>query len=888
MKRINKKRIPTLIVLLIPVFIGAALPDPQETKTLNAVQAAEPVKVDGILDEQVWQREGYSDFIMTDPRDGGQPTERTVVRVAYDEKALYIAARLYDSQPGLIKRRLGRRDDFVDSDWFIFAVDPYYDHRSGYQFAVNPSGSIVDWTLYNDVDDDETWDGVWDWKTSIDAKGWTVEMKIPYDQLRFSKKKEYVWGVNFRRIIKRKNEIVTFAWVPKEDSGYVSRFARLVGLKDIRPGRHIEFLPYTVGTAEISPEEAGNPYRTGEKFQGNTGFDLKVGLKSNLTLDTTVNPDFGQVEVDPAVINLSAYETFYNEKRPFFIEGANIFDEFGRGGVAMNANISWPNPTLFYSRRIGRAPQGYVTRDGYINFPDRTTILGAFKLTGKVGKGWNFGFINALTSREYAEIDTGVDRFREEVEPFSYYGILRGQKEFKEGHYGFGFLTTSVIRNLRKDNLAEILTDKAFSLALDGWTFLDKKRVWVLGGWFGGTLLNGSRDAISGRQHSSLHYYQRPDATHVEVDEQATSLSGWGGRFTLGKQKGRFLFHMALGMLSPGFDPSDIGFQHGASDLINGHLLLAYRWPHPGKVFRNLLLFAGPFRNYDFGGNKIWDGVLVSAEGQFLNYWEFNTMVAYNPRTISNDLTRGGPLALLESGYQVDFNISSDNRKSIVLSAYSSFYSRPAWDEYNLSSGVSLRWKPRSNISFSFGPDYSVRDTSRQWVNRADDPLMAETFGARYIFGRIYQRVLSVEIRLNWTFTPKLSLQLYLQPFLAVGQYNEFKELARPKSLDYNFYGTGNSTVTFKDDNYFIDPDGPGPAPEFSFYNPDFNYKSFRGTIVLRWEYRPGSVFYLVWTQNRADFANPGNFSFRRDLGDLFAAPGDNIFMVKFTYRFKI
>ncbi|MCK5055931.1 MAG: carbohydrate binding family 9 domain-containing protein [Candidatus Aminicenantes bacterium] len=888
MKLINVKKITFLILLFLPLFISASLPDPKETKTIRAIRTTEPIKIDGILNEKTWQQEGYSDFIMSDPHDGEQPTERTEVRVAYDDKALYVAARLFDSQAESITRRLGRRDDFVDSDWFIFAVDPYYDRRSGFQFAVNPSGSIVDWTLYNDVDRDNTWDGVWDWKSVIDSEGWTVEIKIPYNQLRFPKKKEYIWGVNFRRIIKRKNEEVGFVWIPKEDSGYVSRFARLVGLANIRPGRHIEFLPYVVGSAEFSPEEAGNPFRTGEEFTGNAGFDLKVGLKSNLILDATLNPDFGQVEVDPAVINLSAYETFYSEKRPFFIEGANIFDEFGRGGVTMNANISWPQPTLFYSRRIGRAPQGYVTRDGYINFPDRSTILGAFKLTGKVGKGWNFGFINALTSREYAKIDSVGGRFQEEVEPLSYYGVLRSQKEFKEGQYGFGFLATSVIRDLRNDNLAEILNDKSFSFALDGWTFLDKKRVWVLGGWFGSTQVKGSEAAILARQHSSLHYYQRPDATHVEVDDRATSLSGYGGRFAIGKQKGRFLVHAALGILSPGFDPTDIGFQHGASDIINSHLILAYRWPHPGKIFRNVMLFAGPFRNYDFGGNKIWDGVLVNVEGQFLNYWGFNSMVAYNPRTVSNELTRGGPLALVEPGYQVDLNLNSDNRKQVVLSGYGSLYKRPTWGDYSWSSGISLRWKPKSNISFSFGPGYSVRNTSRQWVSRVEDPLMTDTFGVRYVFGKIYQRVLSSNIRLNWTFTPRLSLQLFLQPFLAVGQYSEFKELAHPKSLDYNYYGMGDSTITFADDNYIIDPDGPGGAPEFSLHNPDFNYKSFRGTVVFRWEYRPGSVFYLVWTQNRIDFSNPGDFRFQRDLGDLFAAPGDNIFMIKFTYRFKI
>ena len=878
-----------IIIFLSPLFLLAQPPTPQAQKTVHAIRANGPINIDGVLEETAWQEEGYSDFIQSDPTDGAQPTEKTKVWVAYDEKSLYVAARLYDSQPELITSRLGRRDDFVDSDWFIFAVDPYYDRRSGYQFAVNPAGSIVDWTLYNDEWNDSTWDGVWEWKALIDEEGWTVEIRIPYNQLRFPKKDEYVWGVNFRRVIKRKNERTGFVWVPKEDSGYVSRFAKLLGIQDIRPGRLIEFLPYSVVQAQYSPEESGNPFETGNKYLGNTGFDLKIGLKSNLTLDTTVNPDFGQVEVDPAVINLSDYETYFSEKRPFFIEGSNIFDQFGRGGATSNASLSWSSPSFFYSRRIGRAPQGDVEQDGHVNFPDRSTILGAFKLTGKVGKGWNIGFINALTAREYAEIDSDGQRFKEEVEPFSYYGVLRTLREFNEGKQGLGFIATSVVRDLRNENLEGILNKNAFSLAVDGWTFLDKDKTWVTGGWLGGTRIEGSQSAILDLQQSSLHYYQRPDATHVEVNEEATSLSGWAGRFYINKQKGNFLFNAAFGALSPGFDPNDVGFQSANSDKINAHLLLGYYWPHPGKIFRNLLVFGGPFRNYDFGGNKTWDGYLIIVEGQFLNYWGFNTMLAYNPQTISNTLTRGGPLALLPSGYQINLNLSTDSREPVVISGHGSYYSRPT-DGYSLSSSISLRWKPRANISFSFGPGYYVRKSSIQWVTRVDDPLMTETFGTRYVFGFYFQRMLSSDIRLNWTFTPNLSLQLYLQPLLAVGKYNQFKELASPKKYEYDLFGEDGSTISYSDsdEEYSVDPDGPGPAPVFYFGNPDFNFKSLRGTIVLRWEYLPGSILYFVWTQNRANEANPGDFNFGRDMGDLFTTPGDNIFLIKISYRWNI
>ena len=882
-----KKIVLFIISCLIPLFLFAKAPDPSAQKTVQAVQTNGTINVDGVLEEKVWKTKGYSDFVQSDPIDGATPTEKTEVWVAYDKEAIYVAARLYDSNPESITSRLGRRDDFVESDWFIFAVDPYYDRRTGFQFAVNPAGSIVDWTLYNDEWNDTTWDGVWEWKTHIDDGGWTVEIRIPYNQLRFPKKEEYVWGVNFKRVIKRKNEKLSFVWVPKEENGYVSRFAKLTGIRGISPRRHIEFLPYSVGEAQFSPEESGNPFQTGKDFLGNAGFDLKIGLKSNLTLDTTVNPDFGQVEVDPAVINLSAYETYYQEKRPFFIEGANIFDAFGQGGVNNVNNINWSSPSFFYSRRIGRAPQGCVSRNGYVDYPDRSTILGAFKLSGRIGSGWNFGFINVLTSREYAEIDAEGQRFQEEIEPFSYYGVLRTQKEFNEGAQGLGFMATSVVRDLNNENLESTINKNAFSFAIDGWTFLDKNRTWVINGWLGSTRVDGSQDKILNLQQSSIHYFQRPDATHVEVNEEATSMSGWGGRFVINKQKGRFIFNAAFGLLSPGFDPNDAGFQFGSSDIINAHLLSGYNWPHPGKVFRSVYIVGGVFRNYDFGGNKTWDGCLFLSEGQFLNYWGFNTMFAYNPQTISNDLTRGGPLALIPAGYQIDLEMDSDSRKPVVISADTSLYSRPT-EGQSWNGEVSIRWKPRSNISLSFGPSYYNRRSKIHWVTRVNDYLMTTTFGTRYVFGRLDQKVLSSEIRLNWIFTPKMSLQLYLQPFLAIGKYDEFKELSKPKTYDYNIFGEDESTIAYSDETYTVDPDGPGPATDFSFYNPDFNMKSLRGTIVLRWEYHPGSLLYLVWTQNRADYAHPGDFNFSRDLGDLFTAPGDNIFLIKFSYRWNI
>ena len=508
--------------------------------------------IDGRLTEAVWQGTGTDDFTQRNPLDGKPASERTEVWVAFDDKALYVAARLFDSEPAKIVGLLGRRDDDLDSDWFTFAVDPYLDRRSGFSFSVNPAGSIIDRTLYNDEWDDTTWDGIWESAARIDDQGWTVEMRIPYDQLRFIVRNEYVWGVNFKRTIQRKNEQDYFSWVPKEENGFVSRFARLTGICDIRPGRHFEAMPYTVGKLAFSPQEEGNPFRTGSDLFASVGLDLKYGLKSNLTLDVSLNPDFGQVEVDPAEVNLSVFETYYSEKRPFFIEGSNIF-AFGQGGANSNWGFNWGNPEFFYSRRIGRPPQGSVDRDGYVNYPETTTILGAAKLTGKVAGNWNVGFMNAVTAREYADVDNLGDRSRQEVEPFSDYSVLRAQKEFHQGRQGLGFIATGVFRDLDNQGLQEILNRRALVLGADGWLQLGKTQSWALTGWLGASRVNGSRDVILGLQQSPLHYFQRPDADHLALDPEATSLGGWAGRLALNKQKGNVVFNAALGAVSPGF-----------------------------------------------------------------------------------------------------------------------------------------------------------------------------------------------------------------------------------------------------------------------------------------------------------------------------------------------
>jgi len=871
--------------MLLLSATGPAATAAPEPRTVTAIRLTAPVKLDGILDEAAWQVPATGGFMQYDPQNGAPPTERTSVWVGYDDRALYVAARMDDSRPETIVGRLGRRDDTVTSDWFILSLDPYFDRRTGFEFQVNPAGSVADRVLYNDSWDNSSWDGIWESASHRDERGWTVEMRIPFDQLRFTRQEKPVWGINFMRVMPRNKETDSLVPMKKGDSGYVSHFARLEGLDGIRPPRHLEITPYSVAKATFAPAVEHDPFRTGSEYAGAVGADFKVGLKSNLTLDATVNPDFGQVEVDPAEINLSTFETYYEERRPFFIEGANTFTSFGYGGSNNNWGFNWSNPDFFYSRRIGRPPRGAGSDGGPVDIPEWTTILAAAKVTGKIAGNWNLGFLNALTSRSDADIDLAGKRSQVPVEPLSSYGVLRLQRDFNSGRQGLGVITTLSLHDQGQPDLDRLVGRNSLALGVDGWTALDARQDWVLTAWAGASRVNGSREFITALQRSSLHLYQRPDTSHLGVDPEATSLSGWSGRLAVNRQRGHLVFNAALGAISPGFDVNDLGFQY-RGDQVNAHLVAGFRQPDPGRVFHKWSGWVGVYYIGDFGGQRLSTGLNGSASFTLKNYWTIDLSGSAHPRVYSKDETRGGVLLQNPAGHSLNLELSSDSRQSVVGEIGGGL---GLTDDGGASFwiGPELEWKPRSNLSLSLSLEYDSTRDQTQWVANRTDPRMTETFGTRHVFARLEQKTLSTAIRLNWIFTPKLSLQAYLQPYLSVGAYDRFKELSRPASGDFLTYGEAGSRIHATPGGSEIDPDGPGPAPAFALDNPDFNYKSLRGTVVLRWEYRPGSLLYFVWTQNRADFAHPGDLSLGRDLGDLLRAPGDNVFLVKFTYRLR-
>jgi hypothetical protein len=856
---------------------------------VRAMRLAQPITIDGLLREALWQSvERVSGFVQRDPNEGTAPTESTVVYIAYDDAALYVAARLYDSRPDSIVARLGRRDVETSSDRFTFYVDPYHDRRSGFYFGVNAAGALNDGVLYNDDWDDNSWDGVWEGRAQIDVQGWVVEMRIPYSQLRFNRADSYVWGVNFRREIARRNETDYYVLRPKDESGFVSRFADLVGIERVTPPRRLEVMPYATTRAAFTHPARGNPFNDGSRYTPLGGVDVRAGLGSNLTLNATINPDFGQVEVDPAVVNLSDVETFFNEKRPFFIEGSTIFD-FGFGGASNYWGFNWNGPDMLHTRRMGRAPQGSQPDADFADRPDGVNILGALKLTGKVAGRWNLGTLAAVTARESARLyDSTLGlTARKEVEPSTYYGVFRAQREFPESRHGFGTMITAAVRDFRDPTLRDEISSSAYVAGLDGWTFLDRDKEWVITGWVAGSRVTGSAARITALQQHPVHYFQRPDAENTSVDPNATSLDGWAARFHLNKQKGNWISNSALGLVSPGFETNDLGFM-SRTGFINMHAGAGYVWRKPGKVFRNAELIGALFQTYSWDGDVAWRGVWQSAWGQLLNYWSFGVNHAYNPPTWDAHRTRGGPVMRTPPGYEVNLNVNSDGRKRVILGAYAGRYHQTA-SNYGAWAGVDVEYRPAPNVSLSAGPSWSWGQEPGQYVTTYADSLATATYDNRYVFANLDYTEVSAGIRLNWTFSPTLSLQLYAQPLISAGDYTRFKALSQPRTFGFDMYGNGASVIDDSVDAdgvpyYWVDADGAGPAQGARVERKDFSVESLRGNAVLRWEYMPGSTLYLVWTQSRSGFDPNGDFQFGSSMRQLWRAPSDNILMIKATY----
>lgn len=855
----------TLLALLICIFSIQNLYS--QTSSFHKTYQTESVSgefkspnIDGIINEEVWnQVEWEGNFTQIQPNDGGEPSESTEFKIIYDSDYIYVAIRAFDSEPDLIVNRMARRDG-ESGDWVEVTFDSYFDKRSGYSFIASVSGVMSDYSISDDgAGWYPSWDPLWDFETSIDEEGWIAEIRIPFTQLRFNSEKEQIWGVQVIRHLFRKEERSAWRYRPREEGGWVRHFGELNGLNDIKPKRQVEISPYSVGKIERYQAVDGNPFLDGSDESISFGLDGKVGITNDLTLDFTVNPDFGQVEADPSEVNLTVFETFFEERRSFFIEGSNItsFDITGFFNPLSSDN-------LFYSRRIGRAPQTYPTLlDGEVNFveiPDNTTILGAVKATGQTENGLSIGVIESLTSTEYANIYSDGNFEKQVVEPATNYFLGSVQKQTNNNNTILQGMITSTNRFI--GGSAINLVDDAYTGGIELLQYWKDQKYYLRTNIIG-SHLKGSPSAILEQQLSSRRYFQRPDNDYTSLDINRNTLSGFGGAIEFGRRgQSGLRYTGTFTWRSPGLELNDIGFMREA-DVLYQEFLIGYRFANPFSVFRWATMNYNQWAGWDYGMNKKYLGSEINFGMQFNNYWTLLGATGVEDDAISNTILRGGPSMKTVGNWNYWLSLQSDNRKdftgSILFRRSVKFYD--SGDSYSI--GMNYSYRPTNAIRFTLNPGFQERFALLQYIKPVN--YQNET---RYIFGSIDQTTVNLTVRMDFTLSPNLTLQYYGSPFVSSVDYKDPKYITNPKAE--NLYDRFSEDVSFSNEDF-----------ESGY---DFSFRQFRSNMVFRWEYRPGSLLYLVWAQGRTDFDLTADFSYRNDLNSLFSTEPQNIFLVKVSF----
>ncbi len=872
-------KILRILVTSLLVIVVSFSANSQEKRVATAFRIkGEVPKVDGFVNDDAWQAvEWQNNFTQQQPYDGKAPSQKTEFKILYNDNSIFAAIRSWDSSPDSIVSRLSRRDD-GDGDAVGIEFDSYHDHQTAFSFIVFSSGVKHEKLITADGgNEDVSWDAIWDAKTSIDDKGWIAEIEIPLNQLRFNSNEVQEWGLQVGRYIFRKDELSLWQPTPRDAPGWVHQFGHLMGIKGIKPKRQVEIAPYVVGQVERFEKEEGNPFATGKRHSFNGGLDAKIGITNDFTLDLTVNPDFGQVEADPSEVNLTAYETYFPEKRPFFIEGKNLFDfnfSPGDGDGALE--------NLFYSRRIGRHPKGdpEIGDDEYSKIPETTSILGAAKITGKTQKGFSVGIMNAITSREEAEIFSNGDYRYEAVEPFTNYLVASANKEFNESNTRIATVFTSTNRNITNGEL-NFMHKNAYTGGVNFMHQWNNKNYYVL---FKSAFsrVEGSPEAILETQTASSRYFQRVDATHVSVDSMRTSFTGHGGLFGIGKGgEGRWRYMASVSWKSPEFEINDVGFVRTVDDIFQV-FWVGYRIFEPFSVFRNFNLNINQWTGHNFAGERGYWGGNVNLNAQFKNYWNGGAYVGHQGESLNFSALRGGPALIIPGGWNENIWISTDGRKKLTSSFSTGYFKSINAESYHFSLG--FNYKPSNALVLSISPFIQGSTKKIQFVDNFEHES-----NVSYVNASIDQITYSLEFRANLSITPDLSIQYYGRPFVAKGKYFDFKKITNPRAEKFSdrFEIFSNSQISYStdDDVYMVDENVDG-ITDFSFDNPNFNFRDFQSNLVIRWEYKPGSTVFLVWTQGRQYSDIDYNTNFKNTVSDLFDEYPHNIFLVKLSYRF--
>ena len=824
----------------------------QPVYTTSRLVTPKPV-IDGRLDDECWKKGTWAgNFRQWIPNEGAKPTYPTELNIQYDDKNLYVAFRVHDGEPDKILRQAGVRDELA-GDMVGVNFDSYRDYRTGFEFTITAWGQKVDLVLFNPANWDFNWNPVWKGKVGTEDSAWVAEYEIPLSQLRYSGKDDQVWGMHVWRWISRLQEESDWEIQSKTGPGMLYNFGELRGIKGLKKSRRLEIMPYALGDLKTMKKEPGNPFADkGKVWGGNAGLDAKIGISTNFTVDLTVNPDFGQVESDPSVMNLTAFETFYEEKRPFFLEGLTIFD------------YKFDNQSLFYSRRIGHAPSRPVSPNDnlFVKSPDKTSILSAVKFSGTTSKGLSIGVIQSVTANEFATLsDKDGNKTTTKVEPLTSYTVARIQKGYNAGNTVVGGIVTSTNRVIEDKNL-ETLSSDAYTGGLDllhHW----KDKEFYLDARLIGSYINGGKEAITLLQQSSARYYQRPGASYLKYDTTATHLSGWGGKFMIGKgSKGLWRYSTGATWLSPGLELNDLGYMNTA-DEINQENVISYQINQPVSIFLTYSLSLEQFNTWNFNGQYLGSGAHFSFLSGFRNQWGFTTNLIYHTRALDTKILRGGYDMIMPSTITTFGSVNTDPSKKFTGNiAYSYEYrGNNSAASYQIEPGIAYR--PINNLKLGLTLNYVNNRDNLQYITELDFLPVN-----RYILGTIKQETLGLTFRADLNLTPEFSIQYYGSPFLSRGSYSQLKYITDPKAKLF--------------ENRFDDYTDP-----LSF-NPDFNFHEFRSNLVAKWEYRLGSFIYLVWSSERSGNTTESHASVGESYKQLRSIYPNNIFLIKLNYWFSL
>lgn len=841
----------------------------QPVYTTTRLVTPKPV-IDGKLDDECWKKGTWAgNFTQYIPKEGAKPTYPTEFNLQYDDKNIYVAIRAFDGEPERILRLAGARDEFV-GDMVGINFDSYHDYRTGFEFTITAWGQKIDLVLFNPANWDTNWNPVWKCKTGLEDSAWVAEYEIPFSQLRYSRQNEQVWGMHLWRWISRLQEESDWEIQSKTGPGFLYNFGELRGIKGLKRSKRLELLPYTLGDLKTMKKVPDDPFADkGRVWGGNAGLDAKIGISSNFTVDLTVNPDFGQVESDPSVMNLTAFETFYEEKRPFFLEGLTIFD------------YKFDNINLFYSRRIGHAPSRPVTPadNMFVKSPDKTTIISAVKLSGTTSKGLSVGLIQSVTANEFAQIsDQYGNRSSVKVEPLTSYTVGRIQKGYNEGNTVIGGMVTSTNRVIDSPNL-ETLSKNAYTGGLDLLTHFRDKEFFINAKLLG-SYIDGSAKAITALEQSSARYYQRPGATYVDYDTTATSLSGWGGKFVIGKgSKGHWKYSAGVTWLTPGLELNDLGYMN-FSDFITQTNEVTYLITQPVSIFNSYDITLEQFNSWDFSGSYLGSGGHLAFNSTFKNQWNLSANLIFHSQSLDTKILRGGYDMIMPYKVTSFGSLTTDQAKKVIAQLQYSYEKSGSNSSENYEIQPRIVYRPINNLKLSVAANYDGNRDNLQYVD-------TKTFatGNRYILGRIDQKTLGLTFRVDLYITPEFSIQYYGSPFISKGKYSQLKYITNARAESYDNRFQLYNTQTLPDGTYLLSDPLYG---SYDLANPDFNFHEFRSNLVAKWEYRLGSFIYLVWSSQRSGTTGDSNASFGESYKQLRSIFPNNIFLIKLNYWFSL